>query len=122
MIPELGCSHAEEVEWVVGITKESGERGTGQRVSSWGWRKSHAGGEGAVDRVVVQVDADAMGVLGVLKQKPGTGEGLLTRSTDVAGWLIFFCGPREEKITISDETRNSKIIFFLRQLNQNIIF
>lgn len=97
MIPELGSSHAEEVEWVAGITKESGERGTGQGVSSWGWRKSHAGSEGAVDWVVVQVDADAMGVLGVLKQKPGTGEGLLTRSTDVAGWLIFFCGPREEK-------------------------
>lgn len=111
MIPELGCSHAEEVEWVVGITKESGERGTGQGVGSWGWRESHAGGEGAVDRVVVQVDADAMGVLGVLKQKPGTGEGLLTRSTDVAGWLIFFCGPREEKITISDETRTQKSFF-----------
>lgn len=90
MIPELGCSHAEEVEWVVGITEESGERGTGQGVSSWRWRQSHAGSEGAVGWVVVQVDADAMSVLGVLKQKPGTGEGLLTRSTDVAGWLIFF--------------------------------
>lgn len=112
MIPELGSSHAEEVEWVAGITKESGERGTGQGVSSWGWRKSHAGSEGAVDWVVVQVDADAMGVLGVLKQKPGTGEGLLTRSTDVAGWLIFFCGPREERKSPSGMKQETQKSFF----------
>lgn len=45
--------------------------------------------------MVVQVDANAMNVLGMLKQEPGAGEGLLTASADVAGWLIFICGPRE---------------------------
>lgn len=97
MFPEQGCSHAEKVEWVVGVTKESGERRAGQGISAWGWRESHAGSEGAVDRVVVQVDADAMSVLGMLKQEPGAGEGLLTGSADVAGWLIFICGPRERQ-------------------------
>ena len=44
--------------------------------------------------MVVKVDADAVNVLGMLKQEPGTVEGLLTGSTDVAGWLIFICGSR----------------------------
>lgn len=89
MFPEQGRSHAEEVEWVVGITEESGERRAGQGVRAGGWRQSHAGSEGAADRVVVQIDADAMSVLGVLEQKPGAGESLLTGRADVAGWLIF---------------------------------
>lgn len=97
MFPEQGRSHAEEVEWVVGVTEESGERRAGQGISTWGWRQSHAWSEGAVAWLVVQVDADAMSVLGMLKQEPGTGEGLLTGSADVAGWLIFICGPRETK-------------------------
>lgn len=96
MFPEQGRGHAEEVEWVVGVAEESGERGTGEGVSARGWRQSHAGSEGAVGWVVVQVDADAVSVLGMLKQEPGAGEGLLTGSADVAGWLIFICGPREK--------------------------
>lgn len=95
MFPEQGRGHAEEVEWVVGVTEESGERGAGQGISAGRRRQSHAGSEGAVDWVVVQVDADAMSVLCMLKQEPGAGEGLLTGSADVAGWLIFICGPRE---------------------------
>lgn len=95
MFPEQGCGHAEEVEWIVCVTEESGERRTGQGISTWGWRQSHAGSEGAIGWVVVQVDADAMSVLGMLKQEPGAGESLLTGSADVAGWLIFICGPRE---------------------------
>lgn len=62
--------------------------------------------------MVVQVDADPMNVLGVLKQKPGTGEGLLTGSTDVAGWFIFFCGQRRGgENHISDDKRNKKNFF-----------
>lgn len=98
MFPEQGCSHAEEVEWVVGVTEESGKRGARKDISTWGWRQSHAGSKGAVSQVVVQVDADTMNVLGVLKQEPGAGEGLLTAGADVAGWLIFICGPRKKKI------------------------
>lgn len=79
------------MKWVVGVTEESGERGAGQGISTRGWRQSHAGSEGAVGQVVVQVDADAVSVLGMLKQEPGTGEGLLTGSADVAGWFIFIC-------------------------------
>lgn len=97
MFPEQGRSHAEEVEWVVGVTKKSGERGPGQGFSTWGWRQSHAWREGAVDWVVVQVDANAMNVLGMLKQEPGAGEGLLTARADVAGRLTFICGATEKK-------------------------
>lgn len=95
MFPEQGRGHAEEVEGVVGVTKESGKRGTGEGICTRGRGQRHARGEGAVDRVVVQVDADAVSVLGMLEQEPGAGEGLLTGSADVAGWLIFICGGRE---------------------------
>ena len=80
------------MEWVGGVAEESGGRGPGQGFSARGRRQSHAGSEGAVGEVVVQVDADAMSVLGMLKQEPGAVEGLLTGSADVAGWLIFICG------------------------------
>lgn len=98
MFPEQGRGHAEEVEWVVGVTEEGGERGAGQGIDARGRRQGHAGSEGAVDGVVVQVDADAMSVLGMLEQEPGAGEGLLTGGADVAGWFIFSCG-RERKST-----------------------
>lgn len=91
MFPEQRRGHAEEVEWVVGVTKESGERGAGQGFSARGWRQSQAGSERVVDCVVVQVDADAVSVLSMLKQEPGAGEGLLTGGADVAGWLTFIC-------------------------------
>lgn len=99
MFPEQGRSHAEKVEWVVGVTEEGGERRAGQDISTRGWRQSHAWSERAVAWLVVQVDADAMSVLGMLKQEPGTGESLLTGSADVAGWLIFICGPKERKLS-----------------------
>lgn len=51
---------------------------------------SHAGGEGAA-RFALQIDAEAVGVLGVLEQEPGTGEGLLTGGASVAAGLIFIC-------------------------------
>lgn len=49
---------------------------------------SHAGGEGAA-RFALQVDTEAMGVLGMLEKKPGTGEGLLTGGAGVTAGLIF---------------------------------
>lgn len=49
---------------------------------------SHAGGEGAA-RLALQIDAEAVGVLGMLEQEPGTSEGLLTGGTGVAAGLIF---------------------------------
>lgn len=102
MFPEQGRSHAEEVKGVVGVTEESGERRAGQGISTRGRWQSHAWSEGAVAWLVVQVDADAMSVLGMLKQEPGTGEGLLAGSADVAGWLIFICGAERNKIVISN--------------------
>lgn len=47
--------------------------------------------------MVVKVDADAMNVLGMLKQEPSAGEGLLAGCTDIAGRLIFICGMTETK-------------------------
>lgn len=49
---------------------------------------SHAGGEGAAG-LTLQIDAEAVGVLGVLEQEPGTGEGLLARGAGVTAGLIF---------------------------------
>lgn len=95
MFPEQGRGHAKKVKWIVGVTKEGRKRRTRQSISTRWWRQSHARGEGAVNYVVFQVDADAVNVLGVLEQEPGAGEGLLTRSADVAGWFIFICGPRK---------------------------
>lgn len=62
--------------------------------------------------MVVQVDADAMSVLGMLQQEPGAGEGLLTGSADVAGRLIFICGRRKVKsFIISIEIYANKYSF-----------
>lgn len=49
---------------------------------------SHPRGEGAA-RFTLQIDAEAVGVLGVLQQEPGTGEGLLTSGAGVTAGLIF---------------------------------
>lgn len=49
---------------------------------------SDAGGEGAA-RLALQIDAEAVGVLGVLEQEPGTGEGLLAGGAGVTAGLIF---------------------------------
>lgn len=65
--------------------------------------------------MVVQVDADAMSVLGMLKQEPGAGEGLLTGSADVAGRLIFICGPRKGKSFIILNIKNMQIKTFFIQ-------
>lgn len=53
MFPEQGRSHAEEVEWVVGVTEESGERRSGERIGARRGRQGHAWGEGAVAWMVV---------------------------------------------------------------------
>lgn len=49
---------------------------------------SHAGGEGAA-RLTLQIDTEAVRVLGMLEQEPGTGEGLLASRTGVTAGLIF---------------------------------
>lgn len=49
---------------------------------------SHAGGQRAT-RFTLKIDAETVGVLGMLKQEPGTGEGLFARGAGVAAGLIF---------------------------------
>lgn len=51
---------------------------------------SHTGSQGAA-RFALEIDAEAVGVLGMLEQEPGTGEGLLTAGAGVASGLIFIC-------------------------------
>lgn len=46
----------------------------------------------------LQVDAEAMSVLGMLQQKPGTVERLLTGCTGVAAGLIFTFKRQREKV------------------------
>lgn len=49
---------------------------------------THTRGEGTA-RFALQIDAEAVGVLGMLEQEPGTGEGLLTGGAGVTAGLIF---------------------------------
>lgn len=49
---------------------------------------SHTGREGRA-WFTLQIDAKAMGVLGVLQQEPGTGKGLLTGGAGITAGLIF---------------------------------
>lgn len=62
----------------------------GGTVAPHPWSGSHSRGEGAAG-FTLQVDAEAVGVLGMLEQEPGTGEGLLTGGAGVAAGLIFVC-------------------------------
>lgn len=50
--------------------------------------RSHAGREGCA-WFALQIDAKAVGVLGVLQQEPGTGKGLLTGGAGVTAGFIF---------------------------------
>ena len=67
-----------------------------QKVGEWGrwdvvahgWRHSETRGEGGAGGVGLQINADAVGVLGMLQQEPGTGKGLLTGGTYVVGGLV----------------------------------
>lgn len=60
----------------------------GDAVSTHPGSCSHAGREGRA-RFALQVDAKAVGVLGVLQQEPGTGEGLLAGGAGVTARLVF---------------------------------
>lgn len=60
----------------------------GDAVSTHPRSRSHAGREGCA-WFALQIDAKAMGVLGVLQQEPGTGEGLLAGGAGITARLIF---------------------------------
>lgn len=51
---------------------------------------SHTGREGRA-WFTLQIDAKAVGVLGVLQQEPGSGKGLLTGGAGITAGLIFIC-------------------------------
>lgn len=76
-LPEQGARHPQQVEGVV-VPKKVGEGGLRDGVIAHRWRHSDAWGEGCAGGVGLQVYANAMGVLGMLQQEPGAGEGLLT--------------------------------------------
>ena len=65
-----------------------GEGGLGEGLWTDGGREGNAWGKGGAWGVGLQVDADTVGVLGMLEEEPGAGEGLLTRGADVARWLV----------------------------------
>lgn len=80
------------------VPKKVGEGGLWDGVIAYGWRHCDAWGEGCVGWVGLQVNANAMGVLGMLQQEPGTGEGLLTCGTYVIGGLIpATCNTKRKK-------------------------
>lgn len=57
---------------------------------------SHTGREGRA-WFTLQIDAKAMGVLGVLQQEPGTGKGLLTGGAGITAGLIFIWKKRSQR-------------------------
>lgn len=76
-LPEQGARHPQQVEGVV-VPEKVGEGGLWDGVIAHRWRHSDAWGEGCAGGVGLQVYANAVGVLGMLQQEPGAGEGLLT--------------------------------------------
>lgn len=72
---------------------------------------SHAGGEGAA-RLALQIDAEAVGVLGMLEQEPGTSEGLLACGAGVTAGLIFIWRHTEIKhyLTCKNDDMNKVTI------------
>lgn len=58
---------------------------------------THAGGEGAAG-FALQINAETVGVLGMLEQEPGTGKGLLTGGAGVAAGLIFICQKKDSRV------------------------
>lgn len=60
----------------------------GDAVSTHPRSGSHTGREGGA-WLALQIDAKAVGVLGVLQQEPGTGEGLLAGGAGITARLVF---------------------------------
>lgn len=84
--PEKGACHPQEVEGV--IVPEKVKRGLWDGVTAHGGRHRDAWGESCAGGIGLQVNANAMDVLGVLQEEPGAGEVLLTSGTYIAGGLI----------------------------------
>lgn len=61
-----------------------------------GW-PTHSWGERAT-MFTFQVDTEAVGVLGMLQQKPGTAVRLLTCSAGIGGRLLLTCCDRAKRI------------------------
>lgn len=60
----------------------------GVTVTTHSRSRSHARGEGTAG-LALQVDAETVGVLGMLEQEPGTGERLFACGAGVTAGLIF---------------------------------
>lgn len=86
-LPEQGARHPQEVEGVI-VAQEAGEGGLGDGIVAHRWGHADAWGEGCAGGVGLQVNTNAVDVLGMLQQEPGAGEGLLTRGTYVAGRFV----------------------------------
>lgn len=56
----------------------------------------------------LQVDAEAMSVLGMLQQEPGAVEWLLTGCTSVAAWLIFTFKRQRKRLQLVHPVRHRK--------------
>lgn len=84
----------------IAVPKKVGEGGLRDWVVSHWRRHRDAWGEGCVRGVGLKVNANAMDVLGMLQQEPGTGEGLFTCGTYIAGRLIpATCNTQRKKNT-----------------------
>lgn len=114
-LPEKGARHPQEVEGVV-VAEKVGEGGLWDGVIAHGWRHSDAWSEGCAGGVGLQVYANAMGVLGMLQQEPGTGEGLLTCGAYITGRLIpATCNTQRKKCLniLTMKLKNLLFFFFI---------
>lgn len=76
-----------------------------------GGRPTHSWGERAA-MFTFQVDTEAMGILGMLQQEPGTGEGLLACGAYITGRLIpATCNTQRKKCLNIFTIKLKKLLF-----------
>lgn len=97
-LSKQGACHPQQIEGVV-FPKKVGKGRLGDGIIANGWGHSDAWSEGRAGGVGLQIDANAMAVLDMLQQEPGTGKGLLTCGTYITRRLIpTTCNKQREKL------------------------
>lgn len=83
VVPQDGTCHSQKTKRVV-VTKEIHQRGLCNSLRSQRRRDGDAWSKGAVRRAGFQVDAESMGILGMLKQEPSAIKRLLACCANIA--------------------------------------
>lgn len=89
--------YPQQVEWASLWEMDAMQGGLRGAICTHSRRSSHTGRE-RTSALTLKVDAKAMSILGMLQQKPGTAEWLLTGCARVAAGLIFTCKTHKRRV------------------------